>query len=498
MPVFEDLTPGAPLLTLEEVVRIALTVHPQITAAQANVVATAAKYGMDRATSNLIPNATLSTQLLGNYTYNSAPQGLPPPCSPVLLPALNPTMQPINPLMASSIAGYLSSGCPSASSPTTAFGSYRANLSLTQLIYDFGRTGGQLATDTALTRATGGDRDTARAQVALQAVTAYYAVLAAEALYQVAVQNLTTQNQHLDQTQGFFSIGTRPEIDVLTAKTAAAQAQLQLVQAKNTVRLDRVQLLQAMGLTDHSYLGRPLEPGSQAPLPEEAQPINELVQRALDLRPDYAAARDRVIAAEEQVRVARGGFFPVISLIGTLTGSGSFGSSVNVSGGAVNANLASSGAPFVSLQGGISITWPFDDGGEAYFTLKQNEALVKVARDTMENLRQQMLAGVEQAYITVVNARQNLDAARVVLAQADKQLETANGRYTSGVGTIIELTDAQNQDITARSQLVQAEFSLGVARAGLRMQLGTLIEQNPAHRDDPPPPGGLAPVNSAN
>ncbi len=396
--------------------------------------------------------------------------------------------------MASAISGFLSTGCPSPGSPTTAFGSYRANAGLQQLLYDFGRTGGQLATDRALARAAGGDRDTTRAQVALAAITAYYAVLAAEALYQVAVQNLATQNRHLEQTEGFFSIGTRPEIDVLTAKTAYAQAQLQLVQAKNTVRLDRVQLLLAMGTTDHSYLRRPLAPGSSAPLPEEAESFDALVQRAMELRPEYAAARDRLLAAQEQVRVARGGFFPIVSLTGTATASGSFGSSVNVSGGAVNANLASSGAPFISLSGGLSITWPALDGGEALYTMRQNEALLRVARDNLENLRLQLLAGVEQAYITVVNARQNLDAAAVVLAQADKQLETATGRYNNGVGTIIELTDAQNQDITARSQLVQAQFSLGVARAGLRMQLGTLIEQNPDHRDAPPPAGALRPT----
>ena len=75
----------------------------------------------------------------------------------------------------------------------------------------------------------------------------------AAALHEVALRNMDQQRQRQLQADSFFRIGTKPEIDVLIAKTAISQAELQLTQARNNILLARTQLVQALGVPEEEW-----------------------------------------------------------------------------------------------------------------------------------------------------------------------------------------------------------------------------------------------------
>jgi len=79
---------------------------------------------------------------------------------------------------------------------------------------------------------------------------------------------------------------------------------------------------------------------------------------------------------------------------------------------------------------------------------------------------------VEQAEATLLGNKESLVAAQDAVDNAKEQLRLAEGRYQAGVGTIIELSDAQVQLTNAAAQLVQAQFNLATARAKLLAALG--------------------------
>lgn len=417
-------------LSLEEAVQVALRAHPQVTAAQASADATTARIGQARAP--WLPQLNHSAALSAVYAGNQPP--------------LNLNLQ----------------------------------LGASQLLYDFGRTGGRIEAAQAAAQAARWDADTTRSQIALSAVTAYYNVLQAEALLEVAARNLTQQRERLAQAESFFSVGTRPQIDVLTARTAAAQAQLQVVQNRNAIRNARVSLLQAMGLpaTQAEWLARPLQAAPPAPLPEEVTPEQApetLIDQALSARPEVQALRERLRQAQAQVRTARGDFYPQLRLGANLAYRQRFLESEMQMSGTVNTGSGQLALPGLAVDGGLTLSWPILTGLSTIYAVREAEAQVRVAQANLEALRQQVLAGLQQALINVQNAREAQLAAQAVLEQAEQQLQMAAGRYQAGVGNIIELGDAQVGATTARAQRVQADYNLAVARAALRWQLGQLI-----------------------
>jgi len=76
------------------------------------------------------------------------------------------------------------------------------------------------------------------------------------------------------------------------------------------------------------------------------------------------------------------------------------------------------------------------------------------------------------ARAALIAARDELRFARTLVASSARQRGLAEGRYTTGVGNVIELYDALLTDVGARSQLVQARLDLASARARLQHALG--------------------------
>ena len=69
-------------------------------------------------------------------------------------------------------------------------------------------------------------------------------------------------------------------------------------------------------------------------------------------------------------------------------------------------------------------------------------------------------------------AKAALKASGDALVNAQEQLRLAEGRYETGVGSIIELGDSQVALTSAAQQRVQADYNLSQARAGLLKALG--------------------------
>jgi outer membrane protein len=223
---------GAPL-GLGEAIQAALSHAPAATIAHQTRMSAAARVGTAR--SPWLPQLSLSGSMRGDYSYQLG-DGMKGPLA---------------------ISTFRSSG----------------QLALSQLVYDFGRVGGRLAAAQAGAQASETDEANARAQVTLGAMSSFYAVLQAEALLAVASENQQQQLRRQKQSESFFKIGTKPQIDVLIAQTAVAQARLQVLQAQGNVRVTRTQLLQSLGLPEREWGAwhkRPLEPALPPPHPLEA------------------------------------------------------------------------------------------------------------------------------------------------------------------------------------------------------------------------------------
>src|SRR5208337_2673353 len=129
-----------------------------------------------------------------------------------------------------------------------------------------------------------------------------------------ADESVGQYKQHLDQSRGFYEIGTKPRYDVITAEVNLSNAKLNLITADNALKIARVNLNNAMGVPD-----------APAYSVEDSLAFNryqitldEALSRAMTNRPDIKSLDLRSRAAEESVQLAKTGYYPA------LTGSASY------------------------------------------------------------------------------------------------------------------------------------------------------------------------------
>lgn len=340
--------------------------------------------------------------------------------------------------------------------------SWRANLSASQLLWDFGQTSSRWGAAKQSAQADVEGAHSTEQQAVLAVRTAYFQARAAKDLVGVARATLGNQQAHLEQIAGFVKLGTRPPIDLAQARTNVANAQVQLVNAENGYDTARARLNQAMGVEgpiDYDVASEGLPPVSGEDGTAEA-----LVDEALRSRPDLASATTRVAAAERSVSAARGAYGPTVSLDGAY---GWLGRPSPTDPGQFWPQSDSRAWSF-----GATLSWPIFTGGLTQAQVTEARANVDVASAAEDQVRQQVRVDVVQAFLSVRAARTALVAAADAVTNAREQLRLAEGRYTAGAGSALELSDAQVAATNAAAQQVQAQYNLATARAQLLQAIG--------------------------
>jgi len=331
---------------------------------------------------------------------------------------------------------------------------YQLGATATQLIYDFGLSSNKWrAADAGRDAARDGER-TAEVQALFNVRHAFFQARAQHDLVAVAAETVRNQEKHVEQTRAFVRTGIQPDINLATVLTALANAKVQLVTAQNNDAVAMAQLAQAMGApASGSYA---IADDDLRPVGGEDGPPGPLVDRALRTRPELANLVNQRRAQELTVEATRGSYGPALSGVANVTETGS----------------TVSPSPVPNWYAGVSLSWNIFQGG-------LTRGQVREANGTLQNLngqeqaeRLQVQVDVEQARLAVQAAKATIGAAGEALTNARDQLTLAEGRYEHGLGSAVELGDAQVAYTSAEAQVVQARFGLASARAQLLAALG--------------------------
>ena len=330
--------------------------------------------------------------------------------------------------------------------------SFNVGLSVNQLVYDFGRTTGQWNAAKATSVAQEFGEKTTGAQVRLAVRSAFFSARANKALLVVAQETLANQERHLTQIQGYVEVGTRPGIDLAQARTDRANARVQVVNAENGYESAKALLNQAMGIegpTDYDVADSPL-----STVEGEESTTDALLEEALAARPEFGTLSNQLRAQELTQGAIRGGYFPILG----VTAAASEGGHDN--GLAPNWNA------------GLTLSWPLYQGGLTGAQEREAAATLSSLKAQVDLARQQVRLEVEQARLAVRAAKASLLANVEAVVNAKERLRLAEGRYQTGIGNSLELSDAQLSLSSVEAQTVQADFNLSSARAQLLKALG--------------------------
>jgi outer membrane protein len=330
---------------------------------------------------------------------------------------------------------------------------FQLGLSATQLIYDFGQTSqkydaAKLSADSQRVA-----EQTAKLGVLLNVRKAYFAARANKELVDVAKETLDDQNKHLLQVQGMVQVGTQPPIALAQQKAAVANAMVQLITAQNGYETSKAQLNQAAGMPGGTEYD--VSDEDVGPVSDEDQSLETLMNKAVAARPEIATLSKQREADEATLSSARGTYGPSIGASASVTDYGT--------------NL---GQLVPNWTLGAAATWPIFQGGLTKALVHQAEAGIESvdAQRSVEEL--QVRLDVDSARLAVRAAKATIGAVAEALTSSREQLRLAEQRYATGVGSIIELNDAQVAYTTAAAQVVSARYGLATARAQFLAAMG--------------------------
>lgn len=285
---------------------------------------------------------------------------------------------------------------------------------------------------------------------------AYYNLLFAQQQVKVYEDTVKDYTLHQKQAQAYYDIGTKAKIDVLTAEYNLGRAKLNLIQAKNTLKIAYVQLNNAMGLPEYTNY----DVVDNLKMKDYQITTEEAVKTAFETSPDLLAYKKKAEASEMLVRSTKRAYTPNVSGFASYTRGGKkvdtdygyqFGAQLNYS----NINL-------MLLKKQVD---------EAKATYKKDLA-------DYENEKQTIYFQVKEAHINMTNAQESIVVAKLAMDQAKEQYDQASGRYKVGLGDAIELKDAETSYRNSQLEYYNNILNYHVSAANLEKLMGAPIESS--------------------
>ena len=418
--------PGAAqMLTLDDALLIALDNHPNLQAARERIGAQQAVVGQQMAA--YYPTVSLSNE-------------------------------------------YETSRTGKASEQTFAGESFSSVAKFGMTLYNFGKREGAVQAARETLSATSYNYKTTVDSVILGVKQAYYVYLGAKAIVKVREEQVQSRDLLVRQARAFYEVGTRARIDVVRAESNLYTAQADLIATQNAVKVAWVTLKNAMGLRELP----------ERPLVEEAimttipYTLDEAREIAYATRPELKSFEAQRKAQDQNIAVARRGHLPDLnfeSSYGRKHGSDEVQKIDRDPLPDINRHLNTFPLqPSWSVK--LSLNIPIFDGFRT--TNRVEEALRNyyVIKSQEEQQRQQVALDVEQSYLRMVELQERIKANEAAAKAAKENLDLANGRYQVGVGSIIEVTDAQTLYTDAQTTYVRALYDYKIADAQFVRAIG--------------------------
>ncbi|MGH7887059.1 MAG: TolC family protein [Candidatus Binatia bacterium] len=334
-----------------------------------------------------------------------------------------------------------------------------ANLTMT--LYNFGKR--EANVQSARENLTAGQQDyaTTTQDTVLAIKTAYYVYLATQALVKVRQETVRSRELLVRQARGFFEVGTRAKIDVARAEANLYSAQADLIQTENAVKIAWVTLRNAMGSPR-----LPEQPVAEdSPEVEFSMNLAGARNVAFEQRTELKSFEALRRSADQQIANARRSHLPDFNF------DAAYGRR-HVSDEVVNNRTLNTFPLQPTWTVGLSFNIPIFDGFRTTNRVEETLHNYYRVRADEEDRRQLIALEVEQSYLRVVETQERIKATESAAKAAKENLDLAQGRYQVGVGSIIEVTDAETLYTDAQTTYVRTVYEYKIADAQLARAMG--------------------------
>ncbi|HTL59153.1 MAG TPA: TolC family protein [Candidatus Limnocylindrales bacterium] len=324
-------------------------------------------------------------------------------------------------------------------------------------LYAGGRNKAAQQAAKANTEAVRRDSEAIRNALGFEVVRAFHTILKTREFVRAAEAAANSYQTNVGIAHKRLEAGSLLRSDTLDLEVRLAQAREDLVRARNSEALANRALRNLLGIEDEDFSVADHAPSVEVP-------------GAIDMshRAELGAAKQREVAAEEQLRGARAGYIPRVSAFGSLDYD--YGWKFDHGGG--------------SYTAGALLQWDIWDGQLTRAKVREAAAYVGTAREEHRKIRLAIDLEVEQARLDLRAANERLVVTERMVALAAESSHLTRARFEQGLALATQLIDAETALVAARVRRAEAEADANIAVAALRKalalpQLDSLTKSEP-------------------
>jgi outer membrane protein TolC len=325
-----------------------------------------------------------------------------------------------------------------------------------QELFDFGRIGARSDAADARIEVERQRARTSELDVTFDVEEASFAVLAAKSIVKASDEAYDRSRVHRDLAKAAVDAGLRPPIELTRAEADLTRFDIGRIRARGGLATAQAVFAAVVGVDDAA-----LDVAGVHPVPPDLPALEAAISSASARDPRVREALAALRAEELRTRAIGAELRPDLSLTATVSGRAG-GAPPSGTGAPAKGDGFVPNVPNWDL--GVVLSWPLFD---AVVSARRDasRALAEVRRQEVELVKARAVAAIRQAYVAVGIARsalpgleRSIDAARANYAQAE-------ARFKGGLGTSVELADAEALRTDSEIQLALGQFQLARARA---------------------------------
>jgi outer membrane protein len=308
--------------------------------------------------------------------------------------------------------------------------------------YEAGRLGAEIAAVD----------ETAVVQDTVQDVKiAYFNILKAERLLDVAKQSVEQLEAHRKMAQDFFNVGLIPRNDLLRAEVELANGRQNLLKAENSLEMAKTKFNTVL----RREINTPTEVEDILTLKPFDKSLNECRKLALENRPEIKSSTLKVEQSQKMVKLTKSEYFPAVNAVGHYE---RYGDKPRVDG-----------SPYKDQESwyvmGVA-SWSFWEWGRTKNRVDASRSRENQMAYALDNVKDQVALDVKNAWLTLHEAQKQVAVAQKTIEQAEENYRISRERYREQVGTSTDVLDAQTLQTRAKSDYFNAlsDYNMSIAR----------------------------------
>jgi len=300
------------------------------------------------------------------------------------------------------------------------------------------------------------DLDATKSDFVLAVASAYYDVMKTKKSLDIAADNMERLTQYRNSVEKRVKVGELTKTSLLRAEGELSGARSDYLKATNALKFYRTALVRITGIENDFLLKETLPPV------EDNKSMENLRSIAFDSRADLKSYDMQTKMAEEQVKYARGAFWPYLNLFAIYQGA--------------DQNPATQTLNRESILAGVALNFSFFEGGLRIAELNEAKAKNRQAKLAYDDYKKNVDIELQGAYLDLQTQKGTLTFLEAQLAFARDNYNAVLRQFENGLAVSLDVMDANSLLLSAEKNVAEASYNYQLAYLKIKRSNGTLLQ----------------------